>query len=182
MIFNKLKPHSQQPVMNLRFFAFIVTAIFCTHCSDEPDTVPLEPVVQAYDSLEFRYQQMGDLAMELISNISVDPAIRTNQVPDLLERQPVVSLDFRKPVTTRKDILNFVGYQKKIDGGIQKIFTQLGETSKWRSAPLILEFRSKYDSIKNNIAIATRHFNEVIKETKLNLAIPADSVTTKTSN
>jgi hypothetical protein len=168
--------------MNLRFFAFIVTAIFCTHCSDEPDTVPFEPVVQAYDTLELRYQQMGDMAMELISNVSVDPEIRTNQVPDLLERQPVVSLDFRKPVTTRKDILHFVNYQKKIDGGIQKIFTQLGETSKWRSAPLILQFRSQYDSIKNNIEVATRHFNAVIKETKLNLAIPSDPVNTKTSN
>src|SRR5688572_17452295 len=107
MIFIKLNRNPQEPVMNLRFFAFIVTVIFCTHCSDEPDTVPFEPVVQAYDTLEFRYQQMGDLAMELISNVSVDPEIGTNQVPDLLDRRPVVSLDFRKPVTTRKDILNF---------------------------------------------------------------------------
>ncbi|HTE24637.1 hypothetical protein [Flavitalea sp.] len=168
--------------MNLRLFALIATAIFCTHCSDEPDIVPIEPVIRAYDTLELRYQQMGDLAMELISNVSVDPQIRTNKVPDLLERQPVVSLDFRKPVTTRKDILSFVNYQKKIDGGIQQIFVQLGETPKWRSAPLILEFRSQYDSIKKNIAIATTHFNSVVKETKLNLAIPADSVATKTSN
>jgi hypothetical protein len=165
--------------MNFRLLVFLVIIIFCTKCSDEPDAVPLEPVVQAYDTLELRYQQMGDLAMELMANVSVDPEIRMNQVSDLLERQPVVSLDFRKPVTTRKDIMGFVNYQKKIDDGIQKIFAQLEETSKWRSAPLILGFKLRYDSIKNNIADATSHFNSVVKEAKLSIAIPPDSTMPK---
>jgi hypothetical protein len=168
--------------MNFRLLVFLVFVIFCTQCSDEPDPVPLEPVVAAYDTLELRYQQMGDLAMELMSNVSVDPEIRMNQVTELLERQPIVSLDFRKPVTTRKDIVTFVNYQRKIDGNIKKIFVQLGENPKWRSAPLILEFRSRYDSIKNNIADATSHFNSVVKDAKLNLSIPADTTTAKTSN
>src|SRR5688500_4452685 len=168
--------------MNLRLLVFFFVAICLTQCSDDPDTVPLEPVVSAYDTLELRYQQMGDLAMDLMSNVSVDQDIRLYGVTDLLERQPVVSLDFRRPVTTRKDILTFVGYQKKIDGNIRKIFNQLGEDPKWRAAPLVLELRSRYDSIKNTIADATSHFNSVVKETSLNLVIPTDTTNANNPN
>lgn len=165
--------------MNLRLLALISVLFLATQCSDDNDGANLEPVIQAYDTLELRYQQIGDLAMELMSNVSVDPQIRMNGVPDMLERQPVVSLDFRKPVTTRKDIITFVEYQKKIDAGVQGIFDQLNGIPKWQEAPLVLDYRSRYESLKDSVGIATRHFNSVAGEAKLNLTIPLDPLRTK---
>jgi hypothetical protein len=160
--------------MKFLFFVVFLPFILVVGCSSD-EAIPVEEVVQSYDTLELRYQQFGDMAMELMSNISVDSQIKTQFITDMLERQPVVSLDFRKPVTTRKDILAFVKYQQKIDSGVRRIFSQLETTPKWQSAPLILDFKSRYERLRDSIEMAKTDFNLLVKDAKLDLAVPLDS-------
>jgi hypothetical protein len=155
------------PLLFLVLFSLLGSA-----CNNDVETGPVEPVVEAYDTLELRYQQRADLVMDMMSNISTDAGIQTNHITEMLETQPVVSIDFRKPVTTRKDIVNFITFQKKIDAEVQKLFTKLGDEPKWQAAPLIQEYRERYDSLKDSIDIATRQYNSVVKEAKLMITIP----------
>ena len=167
----------------MKFLLFVVLFpfILLVGCSSD-EAIPVEEVVQSYDTLELRYQQFGDMVMDLMSNISVDSQIKTQHVTDLLERQPVVSLDFRKPVTTRKDILGFVKYQQKIDSSVRNIFNQLDSAPKWRSAPLILDFKARYERLRDSIELAKTDFNLLVKDARLDLAVPLDSARIKYSS
>lgn len=144
-------------------------------CSSDESSEPLEPVVYAYDTLEYRYQQVSDLAIDLMANISMDPSIRVKQVQDLLDREPVVSLDFRKISATQRDITRFVKYQQDIHTGLSSIFTQLGREAKWREAPLILDISKKFQLLNDSISMATTAFNTAAKSASVNLSIPVDS-------
>jgi uncharacterized protein YcfL len=157
---------------------FIVIVLFyLSGCrSENTEPVPVDGVVFAYDTLELRYQQIADLAIDLMANISVDPGIKVNQLQELIDRQPVVSLDFRKPHTTQADVSRFINYQQKIDNGLREIFRQLDAAPKWRAAPLILEIKNKYVLLKDSIASAKTKFNAVVKESHLGLQIPPDTV------
>jgi hypothetical protein len=149
----------------------------CSACeSDEdlPSSIPA--VILAYDSVEIRYQQMADLVTDLISNVSVDESIRVKPIENLLDREPIVSLDFNKPVTTRKDILNFVNYQKKIDDSVKALFSQLDNDPKWNQAPLVLDFKNRYSLLTDSVQLAKRKFNETVKSAGLELSVPLDSV------
>jgi hypothetical protein len=157
-------------------FAFVVATIsMVSACSSNEPSEPIGPVIEAYDTLEYRYQQVSDLAIDLMANISMDPSIKVKQVQDLLDREPVVSLDFRKIAATQRDISRFVTYQRNIDKGLRAIFTQLGQAPKWREAPLILEIRNKYELLNDSIMIATKAFNVAARDASLQLAVAADT-------
>ena len=155
-------------------FTFVVLSYLSGCSSDNSGPVPVDGVVFAYDTLELRYQQMADLAIDLMANISVDPGIKVNQLQELIDRQPVVSLDFRKPHTTQADVTRFVNYQQRIDNGLKEIFRQLDNAPKWRTAPLILEIKKKYTILTDSIAIAKAKFNAAVKESRLGLHIPLE--------
>ena len=157
------------------FFTFIILFSLSGCRSDDSGPVSVDGIVFAYDTLELRYQQMADLAIDLMANISVDPGIKVKQLQDLLDREPVVSLDFRKPNTTQNDVITFVNYQQKIDNGLKDVFRQLDSAPKWRAAPLILEIRNKYAMLTDSIVIAKAHFNAAVKDANLGLHIPVDS-------
>src|SRR5687768_17184234 len=93
-------------------FLLIICSVACS--SDDPDPALTEPIIAAYDTVEIEYQKLGDLAAELVSNVAVDPEVPVSPINQALEDEPVVSLDFVKPVTTRKDINNFVKHQQQI--------------------------------------------------------------------
>ncbi|MET0242281.1 MAG: hypothetical protein ABW174_02380 [Flavitalea sp.] len=165
----------------MKFYSFpvlVVSIIFILGCnSDDEGDIAVEPVVHAYDTLEYRYQQITELAVDLMANISMDPTIKVNQVQDLIDAEPVVSLDFRKISTTNNDILKFVTYQQRIDDGLQDIFDQLDNAAKWRAAPLILEIKNRYGLLSDSVNIAMEKFNLAARESKIALAIPLDSTT-----
>ncbi|RZL07263.1 MAG: hypothetical protein EOO89_23335 [Pedobacter sp.] len=154
----------------------LVLILSMAGCSSDSDgDINVDPVVFAYDTLEYRYQQITELAVDLMANISMDPTVKVKQVQDLIDEEPVVSLDFRKISTTNNDILKFVTYQQRIDEGLQDIFDQLDDAPKWQAAPLILEIKSKYALLSDSVTIAMEKFNLAAKEAKLSLAIPLDS-------
>jgi hypothetical protein len=165
--------------MNMKIvFRIALVAIFSgflAGCSSDDSSLPLEPVVTAYDTVEYRYQQVADLAIDLMANISMDPSIKVKQVQDLLDREPVVSLDFRNVEATQRDISRFINYQHDIELGLGTIFSQLGQSSKWREAPLILEIKNKYSLLNDSILMAAELFNTAAKNASLQLAIPVDS-------
>lgn len=160
--------------MSFRLLLLVFTIFIFERCSDDEDALPVEPVISAYDTLELRYQQLADITVELISNVSEDSDVRASSVQDLLDRQPVVNLDFRKPLTTRKEIVGFITYQRKIDASVESVFSELQGSPRWKSAPLFTQLRARYNSMKDTIAIATRDFNLAVKEAKLPITIPLD--------
>ncbi|RYG50580.1 MAG: hypothetical protein EOO01_10390 [Chitinophagaceae bacterium] len=157
----------------VRLVALVFVVTLQTACSSDESSLPLEPVVIAYDTVEYRYQQVSDLAIDLMANISMDPSIKVKPVQDLLDREPVVSLDFRNTKATQRDITRFISYQHEIEIALQSVFAQLEKAPKWREAPLILDIRNKYSMLNDSITIAEKMFNQAAKDASLQLTIPA---------
>ena len=141
-------------------FLLIIFSAACS--SDEPDPALTEPIVAAYDTVEIEYQKLGDLAAELVSNVAVDPRVPVSDLNQALENEPVVSLDFAKPVTTRKDINNFVRHQQKIKTSLEQLFDRLGAEPRWQTTPLVVEFKQRYMLRLDSIQIAISKFNEIV--------------------
>ncbi len=157
--------------MKFLFASILATLFFVACSSDDTDPALTEPIIAAYDTVEIEYQKLGDLAAELVSNVSVDAQVPVSEINTALENEPVVSLDFNKPVTTRKDINTFVKHQQKIEHSVGQLFNRLSQEPRWQNAPLIGEFRQRYEARLDSIAIATKKFNELVSKSPYAISI-----------
>jgi hypothetical protein len=163
----------------MKFRSLLYSVIILIVGCGPDEAVPVEPVIYAYDTLENRYEQRVELVVELLANVSMDSTLQVQEVSNLLGRDPIVSIDFRKPVTTNQDILHFVAYQNKLDAAMKKVFAQIDSASKWRGAPLIQEFKANYFILSDSIRSARDMFNEVSKSAGIKFFIPADTARRK---
>ncbi|RYY28867.1 MAG: hypothetical protein EOO04_08050 [Chitinophagaceae bacterium] len=162
--------------MKFLYTSFLLLIFSAACSSDEADPALTEPIVAAYDTVEIEYQKLGELAAELVSNVAVDPRVPVLSINEALENEPVVSIDFAKPVTTRKDINNFVKHQQKIDASLQQLFNRLAGDPRWQNAPLISEFKQRYQLRLDSIQIAIGKFNAIVTKSPYDISI-AEQVT-----
>jgi hypothetical protein len=96
----------------------------------------------------------------------------------------VVSLDFSKPVTTRKDINNFVKHQHKIEKSLTQLFVGLARDPRWENAPLMGDFKQRYQQRQDSIRIAINRFNDIVAKSPypINIGEPVSNTSSDSAS
>ena len=159
--------------MKLVLCIVVIVILSITGCSSNNATTPVqENIVLAYDTIEIRYQQLSELAFDVIDNVESDDSINVKKLYDLLDNVPSVNLDFNDKPASKKDIQAFIQYQGRIENELMQVFAQLDSSGSWRNAPFIQDMKRLAEETRKEIAAARQAYNKAVEAGKFDMKIP----------